>query len=321
MPAAILATMPAPPLPASEDIATLDVQSIEAHPFPDFALTAGDTVWVSGVEPGIVGFDAASGRPRASAETQAVPLAMEQGFDSLWAGEQSGTGIGTLVRIAVRDGTARARIPVPSPGLRPESSLAVTDDAVWGLLAGPDANSRRLVSIDPATDTVRDTFPAPPAAQALRGGFGSLWVTTSAQSVVRVDPADGSTQATVATGSGSRFMTVGHDAVWVMNQNDGTVSQIDPDTDTVVATVRVSAGPIRGGDIAIGADAVWVRTGTELATAIDPGSNEVVRVLGPATGSGSIAVTDGAVWITAHDVFAIHRVPLSRSPAGPSPTG
>jgi virginiamycin B lyase len=313
--------MSAPSLPPSEDIATLDVQSIEARPFPDFALTVRDTVWVSGVEPGIVGYDDATGQPRASASTQAVPLAMEQGFDSLWAGEQSGVAIGTVVRIDVRDGAAQARIPVPSPGLRPESSLAVTDEAVWGLVAGPDANSRRLLSIDPATDTVRGTFPAPRAAQALRGGFGSLWVTTSNESVVRVDPAGGSTLATVATGSGSRFMTVGHDAVWVMNQNDGTVSRIDPDTETVVATVRVSAGPICGGDVAVGADAVWVRTGIELATAIDPTSNKVVRVLGPAAGSGSIAVTDGAVWITAHDVFAIHRVPLPRSLAGSSPAG
>jgi len=209
-------------------------------------------------------------------------------------------GGGTLVR---------ARIPLPDPGLRVEASLAVTDDAVWALIDSADVDGRLLVAIDPATDTVRDTFPAPPAAEALRGGFGSLWVATSQQSVVRVDPADGSTQATVDTGFGSRFMTVGEDAVWVMNQDDGTVSRIDPDTDTVVATVQVSEGRIPGGDIAAGDGAVWVRTETELATAIDVATDEVVRVLGPATGSGSIAVTPGAVWITAHDVGQVYRVP------------
>jgi virginiamycin B lyase len=198
---------------------------------------------------------------------------------------------------------------MPSPGLRPESSIAVTDDAVWALVDGDDADSRLLVGIDPATNTVRDTFPAPPAAEALRGGFGSLWVATSQQSVVRVDPADGSTQATVETGSGSRFLTVGDDAVWVMNQDDGTVTRIDPETDAVAATVRVSDGRIPGGDIAAGDGAVWVRTESELATAIDPATDEVVRVLGPATGSGSIAITPGAVWITAHDTLEVYRVP------------
>jgi virginiamycin B lyase len=94
-----------------------------------------------------------------------------------------------------------------------------------------------------------------------------------------------------------------------MNQDDGTVSRIDPDTDTVVATVKVSDGRIPGGDIAAGDGAVWVRSESELATAIDVATDEVVRVLGPAAGSGSIAVTPNAVWITAHDVLEIYRVP------------
>ena len=301
-------TTSAVPLPESEDIGSLDPLTLEAQPFPDFALTVDGTVWISGVEPGIVGYDAVTGEVRASVETDDVPLAMEQGFGSLWAGEGSGVEVGTVVRVDSRDGAVLARVPMPSPGLRTESSLAVTDEAVWALIDG-DADNRLLVAIDPATNTVRETFPAPASAEALRGGFGSLWVATGRQSVVRVDPADGTTQATVETGSGSRFMTVGEDAVWVMNQDDGTVSRIDPETDAVVATVRVSDGRISGGDIAAGDGAVWIRTGTELATAIDVVTDEVVRVLGPATGSGSIAVTPGAVWITAHDVRQVYRVP------------
>jgi virginiamycin B lyase len=34
-------------------------------------------------------------------------------------------------------------------------------------------------------------------------------------------------------------------------------------------------------------------------------------VLGPPGGSGSIAVTDGAVWLTAHDHFMVLRVPTA----------
>jgi virginiamycin B lyase len=96
-----------------------------------------------------------------------------------------------------------------------------------------------------------------------------------------------------------------------MNQDDGTVSRIDPVSDSAVATVQVSAGRISGGDIAVSDDAVWIRTGRELATAVDPETNQVVRVLGPASGSGSIAITEGAVWLTAHDHFVIHRVPTA----------
>lgn len=297
------------PLPEIEDVADLGTLSIEAHPFPDFMLAVGDEVWVSGVEPGLVGYDAATGEVRAKVPMGDVPLAMEQGFGSVWAGEAAAGVISTLVRIEPTTGTVAARVPLPDPGLRPESSLAVTEDAVWALLDGPDAESRRLVAVDPATNTVRDTYPAPPAAEALRGGFGSLWVATLQQKVVRVDPSNGRTRAVVETGRSSRFMAVGEDAVWVMNQDDGTVSRIDPRTDAVAATVRVSTGRIPGGDIAAGDGTVWVRTETELATAVDPETNEVVRVLGPPAGSGSIAVTEGAVWLTAHDEFVIHRVP------------
>ncbi|MGY1804840.1 hypothetical protein ACI78T_16280 [Blastococcus sp. SYSU D00922] len=271
-------------------------------------LAVDGTVWVSGVEPGIVGYDAATGEVRAQVPTAEVPLAMEQGFGSVWAGEGTGDLFATLVRIDPASGTVTARIPLPEPGIRVESSLAVTEDAVWALIDG-EGGDRLLVAVDPLTGTVRDTFPAPEAAEALRGGFGSLWVATSQQSVVRVDPADGSTQATVETGFGSRFMAVGDDAVWVMNQDDGTVSRVDPETDEVAATIQVSDGRIPGGDIAFGDGAVWVRTESELATAVDPGTDEVVRVLGPAAGSGSIAVTDGAVWLTAHDAFVVQRVP------------
>ena len=299
----------AAPLPEAEDVTALGALTIPARPFPDFMLAVDQTVWVSGVDPGIVGYDAATGAVRAQVATGDVPLAMEQGFGSIWAGEGTGDLFATLVRIDAASGTATARIPLPEPGLRPESSMAVTDDAVWGLVDGATADDRLLVAVDPTTNTVRDTFPAPPAADALRGGFGSLWVATSQQSVVRVDPTDGSTQATVETGFGSRFMTVSDDAVWVMNQDDGTVSRIDPDTDTVAATVQVSDGRIPGGDIAFGDDTVWIRTGTELATAVDPATDEVTRVMGPAAGSGSIAVTTGAVWLTAHDDFVIQRVP------------
>jgi virginiamycin B lyase len=299
----------AAPLPEAEEVATLGALTISARPFPDFMLAVDQTVWVSGVEPGIVGYDATTGDVRAQVPTQEVPLAMEQGFGAVWAGEGTGDLFATLVRIDTASGTAIARIPLPEPGLRPESSLAVTDDAVWALVDADTADDRLLVAVDPATNTVRDTFPAPRAAEALRGGFGSLWVATSQQSVVRVDPTDGSTEATVETGFGSRFMAVGDDAVWVMNQDDGTVSRIDPETDSVVAAVQASEGRIPGGDIAFGDGAVWVRTESELATAVDPETNEVTRVLGPAAGSGSIAVTDGAVWLTAHDDFVIQRVP------------
>ncbi|SDY61595.1 hypothetical protein SAMN05660209_03269 [Geodermatophilus africanus] len=307
-------TSTAPPaeLPEAEDISGLP-GAIPGEPFPDFALARDGVVWISGVQPGIVGYDGATGEQRAAVETSDVMLAMDAGFGALWAVEASdGQYPDTVLRIDPATGQVTARIPAPEPGVLPESSLAVTDDAVWALTGQfEDPEDRSLAAVDPTAGTVRDVFPAPPGAAAVRGGFGSLWISVADGSVVRVDPADGSTQATIDTGRGSRFLTVTDDAVWVLNNLDGTVSRIDPDTDDVVATVTVSAGSVQGGDIAAGDGSVWARTTEELATEVDAQTNEVLRVLGPPAGSGSVAVAGGMVWLTAHDVRTTYRVPLS----------
>jgi virginiamycin B lyase len=305
-------TAAAAELPAAEDVTGLP-GAIPGEPFPDFALALDGVVWISGVAPGIVGYDGATGEQRAAVETSDVMLAMDAGFGALWAVEASdGQYPDTVLRIDPAAGAVTARIPAPEPGVLPESSLAVTEDAVWALTGQyEDPEDRSLAAIDPAAGTVRDVFPAPPGAAAVRGGFGSLWISVVDGSVVRVDPADGSTQATVDTGRGSRFLTVTDDAVWVLDNLDGTVSRIDPGTDEVVATVTVSAGSVEGGDIAAGEGSVWARTTEELATEIDAQTNEVVRVLGPPAGSGSVAVAGGTVWVTAHDVRTTYRVPLS----------
>lgn len=39
--------------------------------------------------------------------------------------------------------------------------------------------------------------------------------------------------------------------VWVMNQSDGSVSHIDPNTDRVVETIEVDDTGISGGDLTV----------------------------------------------------------------------
>jgi YVTN family beta-propeller protein len=112
-------------------------------------------------------------------------------------------------------------------------------------------------------------------------------------------------------GRGPRFLALTQQAIWVMNQTDGTVSRVDPESNRVVATIRVSADPIHGGDIAATDTSVWVRVTDALAVRIDPRTNEVTDRLGPSVGSGCLGIADGWVWITAHDVLAIWCVPTT----------
>ncbi len=89
--------------------------------------------------------------------------------------------------------------------------------------------------------------------------------------------------------------------MWVLNQTDGSVSRIDPETNQVVATIEAGvAGP--GGDIAAGEGGVWVRGTKALLVEIDPKTNRVVKRFGPSMGSGAVRAGNGKVWLSAHDV-------------------
>jgi streptogramin lyase len=108
-----------------------------------------------------------------------------------------------------------------------------------------------------------------------------------------------------------RFLAVGEGAVWTLNQGNGSVSRIEPTTGRVSATIAARAVG-EGGDIAAGGGWVWVRGSEVLLVRIDPRTNTVVQVYGPPSGSGAVTVGSDAVWLSAHDVSTVWRLPLPR---------
>ncbi len=292
------------------DIADLGAQSITVEPFADFLVSSGDLVWVSGAEPGIVAYDA-SMAPVMQIEAGEVWAALEFGHGAVWASEaQPGADATTLLKVDVATGAAQ-RFPLPAPGIPPESSIGVTDDAVWVIVARETDGGRwSVLGLDPGSGTViREIDAGEGALAAVRGGFGSVWVTRPTGELGRYDATTGELQATIPLPRSSTFLAIDSDAVWVMNQL-GEVARVDPSTDELVATIEASPVGIIGGDIVATADAIWLQASSRLAVEIDPATNEVVQRLMPAQGSGSVAVTaDGAVWITAHDEEALYRIP------------
>ena len=306
----------APPSPTASteppdvDIADLGAESITVEPFGDFAMSSGDLVWVSGVAPGIVAYDDTM-QPVLEVEAGTVWAALEFGHGFIWASEApDDVHATTLLRIDPATGIA-TRFALPAPGIPEESSIAVTDDAVWGIIPAQVAGGPwALVGVDPLSGEVLRTLDVgTDAVAAVRGGFGSLWVTRPTGMLARIDPVSGDMLAEVELPLSSTFLAIGPDAVWVMNQL-GDVSRVDPETNEVVATIAANPGGIIGGDIVATGDAVWVQATTRLGVEIDPLENAVVQRVGPSEGSGSVAITaDGAVWITAHDALKLYRIP------------
>ncbi len=234
--------------------------------------------------------------------------AMDVGYGALWAGDCSGPS--RLLRIDPGSGRLIASIPLGG-GLVPEGSVAADTGGVWAIVSA--RSGVRLVRIDPATNRVTDRFPVPLSAVGVRAGLGGVWVTDPGNGrLLRIDPDTGRILARTKTGAGARFFSVGEGGVWVQNNVDGTVTRVDPKTDEVVATIPVDSGFIRGGDLAVGGGYVWARVSSAMVAQVDPATNTAVVSYGPGAGSGSVAADDKLVWITAHDVDAIYRVPVAK---------
>lgn len=289
-----------PTLPDEVDVVGAGGETIPAAPFADFMVASGDGIWVSGVDPGVVRYDARTGKITARVRfDNEVVQAMESARDVVYA---VGWTPPALLRIDATTGRALSTTPLDGD-VMPESSVAVDGSTAWVLV---DGGKRFQVVRD---GRVTGTMAAPDGALAARFGFGSIWVTAERGQVVRLAPDDGMVEETYEVGLGARFLTIGEDAVWTLDAADGTVSRVDTKTGQV-QTVLVSEFPIQGGDVAAGLGAVWARTNTGV-TRIDPVTVAATDRLTVPFGSGDVAAAAGWLWVSDHDHDAVHRVPLT----------
>ena len=289
-------------LPDAVDIEEAGALAIDATRNTDWVVLVDGQAWVAGMGDGIGVLDA-DGALVQSIEVAGWCEAMDVGFDAVWSASCEPSGV---IRVDAATGDVM-RATFDEPIVDSEASVGAGEGAVW-VVAG--AGSNLLLGVDPTTLEVIHRYAVPGGAAGVRAGLGGVWVTRPASNeLLRVDPATGDVIATITVGETPRFLALGEGSVWVMNQVDGSVSRIDSATNAVTATIPTGL-PIHGGDIAVGGGAVWVRGGPELLARIDPVTNGVTARWGPLAGSGSVAADDEAVWVTAHDIERIWRLPL-----------
>jgi virginiamycin B lyase len=190
-----------------------------------------------------------------------------------------------------------------------EGSIGVGAGAVWLVTDGPDCTACRVSRVDPGTMEVTAEIPVRIGASSVRVGTGSVWVANPVEDVVqRIDPKARKVVRTIKTGRGPRFFDVGEGAAWTLDQVDGTVTRIDADTGRTVHIAAKVRG--EGGDLTVGGGFVWARGADRLLTRIDPRRRKVVARYRPSSGSRAVIVGGGAVWISAHDVNTVWRLPL-----------
>lgn len=105
--------------------------------------------------------------------------------------------------------------------------------------------------------------------------------------------------ATIHVGKTADWVAITEDAVWVGSTGPNAVSQIDPRTNTLVATVRVPGNPCAG--LAIGHGSLWVPlcAHPNALVRVDLRGRHVSLVpgIGPADREGGIASSPDSVWL------------------------
>jgi streptogramin lyase len=211
---------------------------------------------------------------------------------------------------AVDPSTGRAQPTIRFGGfvldaLGKQGDLAIGSGAIWVALEGEDQVKR----LDAATGKLLDRYPLDePTALAVDGqtlwvttadgrlhridiatgaetegatnelvirirvGQGGMWLLTADGKLLRADRRTGRIVTRVPGSFRAADLAVGVEGVWVYDQHQGSVLQIDPGTNRVVRTIPVISQPLvelYSRVLALGDGAVWV---------VDKSGEAVVRV-------------------------------------------
>lgn len=272
-------------------------------------LAAGEGgVWISGSTE-IERLDPKSGKPSGVVKVPEGPCeASDVGFGAVWTATCFEPGLARIdpETLEVTDHVA-LKIPKSLGG---EGSIGAGEGGVWLVVDGSGCDACRVVRVDPESLEVETETPVEPGAAGVRAGGGAVWVTNPDEDLVQsLDPATGKVVSKTKVPGAPRFLAVGEGAVWTLNQVDGSIVRIDPESAEIAATIDtgMTGG---GGDMTAGGGFVWARSNYTIAARIDPETDQVVERYAPSSGSGAIAVGYGAVWISAHDVETVWRLPL-----------
>jgi streptogramin lyase len=123
-------------------------------------------------------------------------------------------------------------------------------------------------------------------------------LTDSKSTLSRIDPETNSVVAEMRLPQNCSSVTAAEGSLWVVCPGEKKIIRINPQTGLVTERVEVSPEPVA---LAAGEGSVWVLSRAQGKVArIDPKTNKVTATidLGYTGGDGNIAVGDGFVWVT-----------------------
>jgi streptogramin lyase len=175
-------------------------------------------------------------------------------------------------KIGPTGGIATPGIQIPFASLKPEATVALAAPAS-SLLFSRDllaAAPAQILRIATKENKILDPWAA---EESLCGGmvsaFGHVWAPACGKNLIlKLDPKTGKAVNRLEIGAqaGGRTIAATGDSIWAITDAKGTLSRIDPETNSVVAEIKVAPDCV---DLVYEAEALW---------AACPAQNRVLRI-------------------------------------------
>ena len=254
-------------------------------------------------------------------KTTGVPISpiffpdVEWGEGSVWV-----LSAPDLTQIDPADGSEDRVLPVGGSGTAPVDSLAVGARTVWvgappGVIRFNPANGERLRSVRLGSVVETHTREVQVAI-----GEGHFWAVRSDGELTKIDQLTARKTASVDLGHGASGIGTGFDAVWVVDDLRGTLTQIDAND---LGAIEEFATPGAADAIAVGGGAVWIiDSNAGVISPFDTLTGSFDSPIRVGTDPTDIAVGLGSVWVTNHGDGTISQIdPITRDVVGTITSG
>jgi streptogramin lyase len=230
--------------------------------------------------------------PSAATQIGSPTSGLATGGGSVWVG---GLGSGDVIRIDPATGKIVKRVTV---GAR-VFNLAAAPGAVWAI----DNALSTAVRIDAKTGRVTTRVPVGFQPYDIEWGFGSAWVANAGDGTVwRIT--NGKVVKKIKVGTEPNGLTAYRGFLWVSDHTLGKVVRIDPATNTITGTVKLS-----GADWITGlGDTVYVSQETNVVSRVSVTTLKVTGVAKVARNPLGSTIIGKQLWVPCIDANEIDVV-------------
>jgi YVTN family beta-propeller protein len=158
-----------------------------------------------------------------------------------------------------------------------------------------DTANDLLLEINPATRSI-ERIPVGRGPTGVAVGDGEVWVVNQLdRRVSEINPRALALVGSFSVGNGASAAAFGDGSLWVANTIDDSVSRINPNTGKV-STIPLAGQPA---GIAVSHEGIWVADhSTDQLLLIDPRSDEVTQAQGIGGAPTGVAIGADSVWVT-----------------------